>query len=149
MHDTDLDNADRVPIGGAAPSLRAAFGGDVEVVEAVAHVDDRGLLTEFDPTGLPFAVRRIFTVSEVPVGSVRGRHGHREGSQALFCIAGRIDVALRRGETTHGLVTLTPGSPGLSISGGVWSEQRYVGEGSSLLVMASDPYDPDTYESDA
>ena len=50
---------------------------------------------------------------------------------------------------THELVTLTPGSPGLCISGGVWSEQRYIVEGSSLLVMASDPFDPDSYDSDA
>ncbi|MEX0828282.1 MAG: WxcM-like domain-containing protein, partial [Haliea sp.] len=54
--------------------------------------DERGSLLPLDWESLPFEPRRIFTVSCVPAGTVRGGHGHRTCAQLLVAIAGEIEV---------------------------------------------------------
>ena len=109
------------------------------------HTDDRGALASIDFEDIPFAVRRVFVVTNVPAGTRRGGHSHRHGSQALFCLNGRVEVELRRSDASA-IVTLRPDGVGLEIDAGVWSSQYYVGSGSELLVLASQPYNPDDYE---
>ena len=112
-----------------------------------SHVDERGRLVELPVDGVPFPIRRAFVISGVPPGTVRGGHRHRTGSQVLFCLTGRVEVELRRaGESGH--VVLTPDRGGLCIPAGTWSQQHYAAPGSSLLVLASRPYDPSEYDED-
>jgi dTDP-4-dehydrorhamnose 3,5-epimerase-like enzyme len=118
--------------------------GDVGLVELRRHEDERGALLPIDFDRLPFSPRRVFTVTGVPAGTVRGEHGHRSGRQLLICLQGRIDILLRRGRGQAQL-TLEPTGPGLLIGPYVWCRQTYVVENSALLVLASEPYDPDSY----
>jgi dTDP-4-dehydrorhamnose 3,5-epimerase-like enzyme len=134
-------NAHRVLV----EQLEASFGGDVSVIEALIHDDDRGRLSAFDFEGLPFTVRRVFTVTGVPLGTRRGGHLHSRGIQALFCLDGRVEVELRRRGASLEVV-LRPDGLGLGIGPGVWSQQRYLDDRSELLVLASEPYDPATYD---
>jgi hypothetical protein len=132
-------------VGAVAAQLHDLFGEDVTVHAVDLHLDARGTLGVVDLDGLPFTVRRVFVVNGVPAGTVRGGHGHSRGVQGLFCIRGRIDVELRRGEAALE-VPLRPDGAGLLVRAGVWSQQRYVLGGSELLVLASEPYDPSTYD---
>lgn len=125
--------------------LRTLFDGDVAWLAVSPNVDPRGRLVEFDLAYLPFAVRRVFAVTDVPAGTGRGGHRHRRGSQALFCVSGAIGVELRRGDT-RAHVTITPATGGLYIAAGIWALQRYMLEGSHLLVLASEPFDPSSYQ---
>jgi hypothetical protein len=125
--------------------LRETFGDDVELVTMELHVDERGTLTVIDLAALPFTVRRMFSVGGVPAGTRRGGHSHHRGLQVLFCLAGRIEVELRR-EDASGEAVLEPDGRGLLLRAGVWSGQRYVTEVSQLLVLDSEPYDPSNYE---
>ena len=129
----------------ATDELRAAFGEDVLVLDLVPHADERGRLLELDFSIVPFAVKRAFCVADVPAGTVRGGHRHRSASQVLACVSGRVEVELRRGKSRLGL-ELTPGSWALCLAAGVWSSQRYVEDGSVLVVLASEPFDPDGYD---
>ncbi|MEQ9394751.1 sugar 3,4-ketoisomerase [Haliea sp.] len=101
--------------------------------------DERGLLLPLDWESLPFTPRRIFTVSGVPAGTVRGGHGHRTCAQLLVAIAGEIEVQLAHGGERRRVV-LTPDSPALLVRAGVWFSQTYLSEGAVLLVLASEPY---------
>jgi hypothetical protein len=134
-----------VPAGSSAARLGALFGTDVALLTVEVHPDPRGRLSVVDLQTLPFTVRRVFTVSDVPPGARRGGHRHTRGVQALVCLAGRIDVELRRGAASLE-VTLLPDGAGLEIAAGVWSQQHYVEDGSTLLVLASEPYDTGTYD---
>ena len=118
---------------------------DVTSVPLVPNVEKRGRLVELDFDALPFTVRRVFMITDVPPGTKRGGHRHRSGAQVLVCISGRIDVELRRG-TARTTVTLTPDAGGLYIPAGMWAAQRYLEVGSALVVFASDPFDPANYE---
>jgi hypothetical protein len=147
MGDSSSQEMIGVPASSAAAIalLRATFGGDVEPLTVERFPEKRGTLTAFDFDRLPFAVQRVFTVNDVPAGERRGGHGHRRGTQALFCIEGRVDVELRRGDTTAE-IALYPDGVGLRIAAGVWSRQHYALDGSTLLVLASEPYDPTSYD---
>ena len=122
----------------------AAFD-DVTSVPLAHNVEERGRLLELNSDALPFTVQRVFTITDVPVGTKRGGHRHRSGAQVLVCISGRVEVELRRG-AARTAVTLTADSEGLCIPAGIWAAQRYLEEGSALVVLASDPFDPTAYE---
>ncbi|MEZ5556159.1 FdtA/QdtA family cupin domain-containing protein [Haliea sp.] len=127
-----------------APEATRWFGGAARLVPVQRHNDSRGSLLPVDFAQLPFRPERVFTVSAVPPGTRRGGHGHLRGQQLLICLTGKILVTLQRdGERVD--ITLDGASPGLSVSAGIWGEQTYIEEHSTLLVLASDPYDADSY----
>ncbi len=128
-----------------AERLVEVFGADAVVVAAEVHADRRGRLTAFDSAALPFAVRRVFAVTDVPAGAVRGGHRHSRGVQALFCLRGRIEVELRRGGDRL-VVLLRADGIGVQFAAGVWAQQTYLDADSELLVLASEPYDESTYD---
>jgi dTDP-4-dehydrorhamnose 3,5-epimerase-like enzyme len=113
-------------------------------IEALARRDERGVLTAVDFADLPFVPRRVFTVADVPAGTVRGGHAHRAGDQLLICASGAIEVlTMEAGEAVRRV--LVPGSAAVLLPALVWSEQRYLVPGSALLVLCSEPYDADSY----
>lgn len=107
-------------------------------------VESRGCLTAFDFALLPFIPRRIFCVTNVPSGTVRGAHAHREGDQILICLQGRIRVELRSGDA-HSVVDCEPDGRALLLKQGVWAQQTYLGGDAELLVLCSHPYNPQSY----
>ena len=119
-----------------APALETR----IAMIALERRADERGTLLPLDWSLLPFEPCRIFTVSGVPAGTVRGGHGHRSCSQLLVSVAGRIEVRLACGGE-HRHIVLTPDSPALLVRPGVWFSQTYVSDGAVLLVLASEPYD--------
>ncbi len=120
------------------------FDGRVRVIPFVRHCDPRGQLLPIALDELPFAPRRIFTVSGVPTGTERGGHGHRTGSQLLICVSGEIRVQMHcAGEEVA--VTLFDTGPGLVIGAGIWVTQTYLNERAALLVICSEPFSADAY----
>jgi hypothetical protein len=93
--------------------------------------------------GLPFPVRRLFVVNDVPAGGVRGRHAHRTARQILVCLAGRIDVEMRAdGEIFQ--FTLDRSDRALLLEPGVWASQTYSST-AVLLVLSDESYDACSY----
>jgi|TARA_R110000772_G_scaffold228789_1_gene339491 dTDP-4-dehydrorhamnose 3,5-epimerase-like enzyme len=128
----------------AATTPACWFDGKARLWHLQRHRDARGCLLPLEFDQLPFAPRRLFTVSEADPGTLRGGHGHLRGQQLLVCLTGRIDVALQRGRERVE-VTLDNNGPALLMGAGVWGEQIYVEQHSVLLVLASDPYDASSY----
>jgi dTDP-4-dehydrorhamnose 3,5-epimerase-like enzyme len=106
--------------------------------------DSRGVLMPVDFTALPFMPTRMFTVTGVPAGGMRGQHAHARGQQFLLCLSGRVVVEIREGRQLIPL-ELTAPDAALLIGPGVWARQRYDGPDTVLLVLASHPYDPASY----
>jgi hypothetical protein len=120
------------------------FNGLAFLVDIPHHIDGRGMLTPFDFEGLPFRPQRIFTVSNVPVGTVRGKHGHLEGTQLLFCIQGEIQLLLRY-KDQEVAICLKPCTSGLLFKSGIWCQQTYSAPDSVMLAFADSPYNPASY----
>jgi UDP-2-acetamido-3-amino-2,3-dideoxy-glucuronate N-acetyltransferase len=111
----------------------------------LTHARDlRGSLTAAEFAALPFAPRRFFTVYDVPSESVRGAHAHRECSQFLVCLAGSVSCLVDDG-TTRDKVHLENRAIGLHIPPMIWGTQWRYTRDALMLVLASNPYDPDDY----
>tara|TARA_R110001592_G_scaffold64252_1_gene197567 strand:+ start:8534 stop:8929 length:396 start_codon:yes stop_codon:yes gene_type:complete len=105
--------------------------------------DNRGNLLpiEFDIIG--FTPKRIFVINDTPINCIRGEHAHYETNQYLICIKGVVEVFLDDG-TTKEMVVLNENESVL-IPKMVWGYQKYIEEGSQLIVIASTIYNPDDY----
>ena len=122
----------------------AYFGGLAELIAYPVHRDERGALIPFSFDQMPFKPCRSFVVSDAPSGVIRGGHAHKSGKQMLVCLRGRIGILMRHQRQEVSLI-MEPGQFGLVFGPGVWCQQQYLGDGSVLLVFASEPYDPSSY----
>lgn len=120
-------------------------GIDDLMIELSTVRDHRGALV-FGEVGdhLPFLVKRMFMVLDVPDRKVRGEHAHRELHQLLICIDGSCRVALDDG-IHHSEVVLDRPDVGVHIPPMIWGTQYDFTPGTQLLVLASDLYDEDDY----
>ncbi|MFM7008127.1 MAG: sugar 3,4-ketoisomerase [Betaproteobacteria bacterium] len=125
-------------------SGEAWFDGRVSTLTLVRHHDERGILLPLELDSLPFPVRRLFTVVDVPSGTVRGGHGHCRGWQLMICISGAIRLRLRHNRQEVSLM-LSDDGPALIVGADVWAEQTYLVANSVLLVACSEVYDPESY----
>ena len=58
------------------------------------HEDHRGNLFALNATQIPFNIKRVFTVYNVPNGETRGYHAHHKTTQFLVCLSGRLEIKL-------------------------------------------------------
>lgn len=120
----------------------------VRIVRLSHRSDDRGSLIIGELADLiPFECRRIFMISDVPAGQVRGEHAHRECHQLLIATRGSVVVHVDDG-LTAGDVVLDDPAIGLHLPPMIWGSQRDHSENCALLVLASHPYDYDEYVHD-
>lgn len=108
--------------------------------------DLRGRLTagEIPGDAIPFVVRRWFLVHDVPSPEIRGEHAHRRCKQFLICVSGSVTVTVDDGNRRQAVVLDHP-SLGIYIPPMTWGAQFRYGPAAALLVLASEPYDPDDY----
>lgn len=104
-----------------------------------------GLLSFFEANkDIPFGIKRIYYIYQVPTGVKRGGHAHRALSQILFCPYGQIRIVLNDGIEKEEVVLDEP-SKGLIISNGIWHDMIWENDNSVLCVAASDYYDENDY----
>ena len=112
-----------------------------ELIDLPLRSDARGRLG-FAQQGehIPFAVKRVFYVYDIPPGVSRAGHAHRSQHQYLIMLAGSCEVAVDDG-TTRDSVEL--GSPQLALYAPplTWLDLSGFSAGSVCLVLASDLYD--------
>jgi dTDP-4-dehydrorhamnose 3,5-epimerase-like enzyme len=105
--------------------------------------DETGCLTPIEFGDLPFPPARIFCVTDVPKGCLRGDHAHYVTRQLVICVKGLIEVNLFNGEVHRSLVLEE--RCGVLIDAMVWDSQRFLQDGSVLLALCSTPYNKDDY----
>jgi UDP-2-acetamido-3-amino-2,3-dideoxy-glucuronate N-acetyltransferase len=126
----------------------AAMSSNTRLVSFGKFLDSRGQLSAVSVSRyVPFAIRRLFFVSNVPNHIARGNHAHRTCHQFLICTQGEIEVALDDGKEIS-VTKLTSPSMGLYVPPLVWGVQYNYSPDACLLVLASDDYDPSDYIND-
>ena len=110
----------------------------------VPAIITNGILCQLQSPDIPFEIKRVYHISGVSVGAVRGAHTHKETTQALFCVQGSIRVALDDGINKE-MVLLNKPHIGLLLEPGVWHEMQDFKKNTILLVLASDKHQPDDY----
>lgn len=107
--------------------------------------DARGNLTFIEGgRHLPFEIRRIFYLYDVPGGSTRAGHALKTCHQFIVSLSGSFDVVLDDG-TTKRRVHLNRSYYGLYVPPLIWRELENFSSNSVCLVLASAPYSEDDY----
>jgi len=94
--------------------------------------------------GLPFQIKRVFYLYDIPGGESRGAHAHRVCHQFLVAASGSFEVLTNDGYDEK-LFQLNRSNVGLYIPPGIWASEVNFSSGSVCLVMASDLYDETDY----
>lgn len=106
------------------------FRGNLSVAEMEKHI--------------PFNVKRVFIIYDVPDVNLRGEHAHKECHQLLVCVKGSIQVSADDGTVKNEYILNTP-SKGLHLPPMIWGTQYNFSEGAVLMVLASEVYIAEDY----
>lgn len=118
---------------------------DCKLIQLPKEEDPRGSLSYiYENDHVPFPIRRVFYIYDVPAGKDRGAHAHRECWQMIIAASGALEVYLNDG-TRENTVTLNRPYQGLLVPPGIWAHEQEFTTGALCLVLASHPYSEDDY----
>jgi glyoxylate utilization-related uncharacterized protein len=115
------------------------------IIELPRITDPRGNLTFIEGEGhIPFAIKRVFYLYDVPGGATRAGHGHKRLEEFMVAMSGSFDVLLDDGHEKR-RYHLNRSFYGLYIPPLVWRELDNFSSGSVCMVLASRAYSEADY----
>ncbi len=109
------------------------------------HSDRKGNLTVVqNGVTVPFDIKRVYYLYDVPGGESRGSHAHRELSQLIVAASGSFRVVLDDGTAKRAFVLNRP-YQGLLVKPGIWRDLDDFSSGAVCMVLASEVYLPEDY----
>ncbi|QCE41867.1 sugar 3,4-ketoisomerase [Psychroserpens sp. NJDZ02] len=117
---------------------------NVTFIEIPKVHDERGVLAVIEKEVIPFDIKRVYYLYDIPSDAYRGGHAHKKLRQFLVPLSGSFDVILKDGNDTK-IVTLNKPNKGLLIVPGIWRELENFSSGAVCLVLASEVYDEADY----
>lgn len=115
------------------------------VIELPKVADPRGNLTFIEGNSqIPFDIKRVYYLYDVPGGAERGGHAHKDLSQLIIAMSGSFDVILDDGENKK-RIHLNRSYQGLFVCPMIWRELDNFSSGSVCLVLASNTYSEHDY----
>ena len=93
---------------------------------------------------VPFDIKRIFYIYDIPGGEDRGAHAHKECHQFLIAASGSFEIELDDGKIKRTVVLNRPYF-GLHIPPGIWAAEKGFSSGAICLVLASETYNESDY----
>lgn len=117
---------------------------EVRLIEIPKNQDRRGNLSVIEGDTIPFVSKRVYYLYDIPGGSKRGGHAHKEQKEFLIALSGSFDVVVKDGNSEK-TITLNKPNYGLLIEKEIWRELENFSSGSVCLVLASDEFDEADY----
>lgn len=106
---------------------------------------DLGALTALEGAReVPFDIKRVYYITDVPENVTRGFHSHRKLEQVLLCLHGSVKIRVKT-PLEEEVIPLKEDSEGLYIGHMVWREMFDFTPGAVLMVLASEHYTEDDY----
>lgn len=116
----------------------------IQVLEIPRIEDPRGNLSVIEKATLPYEMKRVYYLYDVPGGAERGGHAHKDQLEFLIALSGSFEVIMSDG-TAEKTVTLNIPNKGLLIPKGIWRELKNFSSGAVCLVIASEVYIEEDY----
>jgi len=113
-------------------------------IEIPKIIDTRGNLAVIENDILPFDIRRVYYLYNVPAGAYRGGHAHREQLELLIALSGSFTVIIDDGKDRKQILLNRPDT-GLLLPQGIWRELKDFSQGSVCLVLNSGKFDEKDY----
>lgn len=121
---------------------------DCKIIELPKISDPRGNLTFVEGGNqIPFDIRRVYYLYDVPGGAERGGHAHKALSQLIIAMSGSFDVILDEGGEKKRF-HLNRSYQGLYVCPMMWRELDNFSSGSVCMVLASNIYEESDYYRD-
>jgi dTDP-4-dehydrorhamnose 3,5-epimerase-like enzyme len=117
---------------------------NIEILSLPKIEDYRGNIAVIEKQVVPFDIKRVYYLFDVPSYARRGGHAHKEQWEMLIAVSGSFDVVLNDGKSAQ-TVTLNKPDKGLLIKSNIWRELENFSSGAVCLVLASGEFDEDDY----
>ena len=117
---------------------------NVDLISIPKIQEPRGNLSVIESDVIPFEIKRVYYLYDVPAGAERGGHAHIDQKEFLIALSGSFDVVLNDGQNQQ-IITLNKPYEGLLINQGIWRELNNFSSGSVCLVVASAVFDENDY----
>ena len=118
----------------------------IELIDIPKIIDPkgRGNLSVIEKDCLPYPIKRVYYLYDVPSNSYRGGHAHKEQLECLIALSGSFNVILDDGKVKK-TVTLNKPDKGLLINTGIWRELENFSSGSICLILSSGEFLEEDY----
>ena len=121
---------------------------DCRIIELPRIIDPRGNLTFLEgQRHVPFEIRRVYWIYDVPGGEVRGGHAYRQLDEVVISLSGSFDVVIDDGDQKR-VISLNRSYYGLLLPRMIWRHVENFSTNSVCLAVASTPYDVRDYVRD-
>jgi hypothetical protein len=118
---------------------------DCNLIKLQRISDRKGNITPIENSkDIPFDIKRVFYIYDIPGGESRGAHAHKACHQFLVAASGSFEVSLNDGRVER-IVQLNRPFIGLHIPPQIWASEINFSSGSICLVMASHEYNESDY----
>lgn len=119
---------------------------DCSIIEFNKHHSDRkgNLSVVENNNSVPFDVKRIYYLYDVPGGASRGAHAHKNLCQLIVAVSGSFNVTLDDGNIKRTFMLNRP-YQGLLVVPGIWRDLYDFSSGAVCMVLASEKYDASDY----
>ena len=112
---------------------------NIEIVDIPKIENALGNIAVIENAVVPFEIKRVYYLYDIPSSSKRGGHSHKNLQQVLIAISGSFDVVLKDGNSIQ-TVTLNKPDKGLFIENNIWRELENFSSGAVCLVLASEVF---------
>ncbi|WP_158727701.1 MULTISPECIES: FdtA/QdtA family cupin domain-containing protein [unclassified Flavobacterium] len=116
----------------------------IEIIDIPKIENVLGNIAVIENEVIPFDIKRVYYLFDIPSSSKRGGHSHKQLQQVLIAISGSFDVVLKDG-ITEKTITLNKPDKGLLIKNDTWRELENFSSGAVCLVLASSTFDEEDY----
>ena len=119
---------------------------DIKIIDIPKIIDPkgRGKLSFIEKDIIPFDIKRVYYLYDVPSDAYRGGHAHKDLVQFMIPLSGSFDVHLDDGNNKK-IIMLNKPDKGLLIPKGIWREMDNFSSGAICMVLASDYFDEEDY----
>lgn len=116
----------------------------INLIEIPTIIDSRGNLAVIEKQTIPFEIKRVYYLFDVPSDSYRGGHAHKEQSAFLVSLSGSFNVTLDDGFSKKSFFLNKP-NKGLLIPTWIWRELEDFSSGAVCLALSSGEFLQEDY----
>jgi hypothetical protein len=118
---------------------------DLALIDVPRFLDPRGNLSFIEEdTHLPFKIRRVYWIYDVPGGENRGGHAFRKTEELIVALSGSFDIVLHDGKMEY-LFSLNRSYYGVYVPKMIWRMLKNFSTNSLALIIASTDYNEKDY----
>ena len=123
---------------------------EARLIELPRHRHANGSLTvaENGADGMPFDIRRVFYLFDVPADAERGGHSHYQAQELIVALTGSFDVVLNDGKSEPRRFTLNRPYKALYVPAGLWRTIDNFSGAAVCMVLTSERYSESDYVRD-